>query len=104
MTVIPQPGFDVAALDEWIGDRLPGGAPLRATRLGQGAADGAAHRVQDGARLGYQPGELDRLECQAGLPYRAAGADRLGSLDLRDDPAGLPDREEQPGVEEAAGS
>jgi hypothetical protein len=23
MTVIPQPGFDVAALDEWVGDRLP---------------------------------------------------------------------------------
>jgi len=31
-----EPGFDVAALDEWIGDRLPGqGTPLQATRMGQ---------------------------------------------------------------------
>ena len=31
-----QPGFDVAALDEWIGDRLPGrGHRLRATRMGE---------------------------------------------------------------------
>ena len=31
-----QPGFDVAALDEWISDRLPGrGHQLRATRMGE---------------------------------------------------------------------
>ena len=27
-----QPGFDVAALDEWIGDRLPGRGPQAQTR------------------------------------------------------------------------
>lgn len=38
-----QPGFDVAALDEWIGDRLPGhGAPLRATRMGEGTGEANA--------------------------------------------------------------
>lgn len=32
-----EPGFDVQALDAWIGDRLPGfGIPLRATRMGHG--------------------------------------------------------------------
>ena len=36
-------GFDVAALDEWIGDRLPGrAAPLRATRMGQGTGEANA--------------------------------------------------------------
>ena len=42
-------------------------------------------------------------ERQAGLPYRAAGAYRLGPLDFFDGPAGLPDREEELGVKEAAG-
>ena len=38
-----EPGFDVAALDEWIGDRLPGrGVPLRATRMGQGTGEANA--------------------------------------------------------------
>ena len=38
-----QPGFDVAALDEWIGDRLPGhGAPLRATRMGESTGEANA--------------------------------------------------------------
>lgn len=38
-----QPGFDVAALDDWIGDRLPGrGIPLRATRMGQGTGEANA--------------------------------------------------------------
>lgn len=35
-----QPGFEVAALDDWIGDRLPGhGHPLQATRMGEGTGD-----------------------------------------------------------------
>jgi aminoglycoside phosphotransferase (APT) family kinase protein len=35
--------FDVAALDEWIGDRLPGrGDPLRATRMGAGTGEANA--------------------------------------------------------------
>src|SRR5258705_2525092 len=43
MTVDSQPGFDVAALDEWIGDRLPGrGAPLRATRMGESTGEANA--------------------------------------------------------------
>ena len=38
-----QPGFDVAALDEWIGDRLPGrGHQLRATRMGEGTGEANA--------------------------------------------------------------
>ena len=38
-----QPGFDVAALHEWIGDRLPGrGLPLRATRMGEGTGEANA--------------------------------------------------------------
>ena len=38
-----QPGFDVAALDEWIGDRLPGGGlELRVTRMGQGTGEASA--------------------------------------------------------------
>lgn len=37
------PDFDVAALDEWIGDRLPGGGrPLRAERMGQGTGEANA--------------------------------------------------------------
>jgi len=43
-------------------------------------------------------------ERQALLPYRATGADRLGLLDFRDGQARLPDREEQVGLEKAAGS
>jgi hypothetical protein len=43
MTVDSEPGFDVAALDEWIGDRLPGrGVPLRATRMGEGTGEANA--------------------------------------------------------------
>ena len=43
----PGPGFGVAALDEWIGDRLPGcGAPLQATRMGEGT--GEANALSDG--------------------------------------------------------
>ena len=39
----PQRGFDVAALDEWIGDWLPGGgASLRATRMGEGTGEANA--------------------------------------------------------------
>jgi aminoglycoside phosphotransferase (APT) family kinase protein len=35
--------LDVAALDEWIGDRLPGyGAPLRVTRMGRGTGEANA--------------------------------------------------------------
>jgi len=38
-----QPDFDVEALDEWIGDRLPGrGVALRATRMGQGTGEANA--------------------------------------------------------------
>ena len=38
-----QPDFDVEALDEWIGDRLPGhGAALQATRMGQGTGEANA--------------------------------------------------------------
>ena len=38
-----QPGFDVAALDEWIGDRLPGrGGSLQATRMGEGTGEANA--------------------------------------------------------------
>ena len=38
-----QPGFDVATLDEWIGDRLPGrGGPLQATRMGEGTGEANA--------------------------------------------------------------
>ena len=38
-----QPGFDVAALDEWIGDRLPGrGGQLRVTRMGEGTGEANA--------------------------------------------------------------
>ena len=38
-----QPDFDVEALDEWIGDRLPGrGAVLQATRMGQGTGEANA--------------------------------------------------------------
>jgi hypothetical protein len=37
------PDFDVEALDEWIGDRLPGrGVALRATRMGQGTGEANA--------------------------------------------------------------
>ena len=43
-------------------------------------------------------------EGQAALSYRAAGADRLGSLDFRDGKARCPDREEELWVEAAAGS
>jgi Acyl-CoA dehydrogenase, C-terminal domain len=40
--------LDAGALDEWIGDRLPGrGTPLRATRMGQGTA------LQIHGSLGY---------------------------------------------------
>jgi aminoglycoside phosphotransferase (APT) family kinase protein len=43
MTVDSQPGFDVAALDEWIDDRLPGrGHQLRATRMGEGTGEANA--------------------------------------------------------------
>ena len=35
---------------------------------------------------------------QAGLSHRAAGADRLGPLDLRDGDTGRPDREEKLGI------
>ena len=38
-----EPGFDVAALDEWIGGRLPGhGTPLTATRMGEGTGEANA--------------------------------------------------------------
>ncbi len=38
-----EPGFDVAALDEWIGDRLPGhGHQLRATRMGENTGEANA--------------------------------------------------------------
>jgi hypothetical protein len=38
-----QPGFDVAALDDWIGGRLPGrGVPLRAARMGEGTGEANA--------------------------------------------------------------
>ena len=38
-----QPGFDVATLDEWIGDRLPGrGGSLQATRMGEGTGEANA--------------------------------------------------------------
>ena len=38
-----EPGFDVAVLDEWIGDRLPGcGTPLSATRMGEGTGEANA--------------------------------------------------------------
>jgi len=38
-----QPDFDVGALDEWIGDRLPGrGVALQATRMGQGTGEANA--------------------------------------------------------------
>jgi hypothetical protein len=42
-------------------------------------------------------------ERQARLPYRAAGADRLGPLDFFDGTARFPDREEEVGFKEAAG-
>src|SRR3984893_11654900 len=43
MTVDSQPGFDVAALDEWIDDRLPGrGHQLRAIRMGEGTGEANA--------------------------------------------------------------
>ena len=38
-----QPGFEITALDDWIGDRLPGrGAPLQATRMGEGTGEANA--------------------------------------------------------------
>jgi len=38
-----EPGFDVEALDEWIGGRLPGhGSPLQATRMGEGTGEANA--------------------------------------------------------------
>lgn len=38
-----QPGFEITALDEWIGDRLPGrGRHLRASRMGQGTGEANA--------------------------------------------------------------
>jgi aminoglycoside phosphotransferase (APT) family kinase protein len=43
VTVDFQPGFEITALDEWIGDRLPGhGSPLQATRMGEGTGEANA--------------------------------------------------------------
>jgi aminoglycoside phosphotransferase (APT) family kinase protein len=43
VSVAAPAAFDVAALDEWIGDRLPGrGEPLRATRMGTGTGEANA--------------------------------------------------------------